>query len=105
MSLFSTISDPDVPTLSLTEDIQHESVRLTWNFGDTVIRNSSMVFYIDVTAASSWQTSAPDTLTGLTPGHTYVFYVEVTSFGKTVRSANETVTTRECTCVPLYYIT
>jgi len=101
MRLFSTISDPDVPTLSSKEDIEQESVRLTWDFGETQIRNSSKVYYIDVSSMSMWQSSTSDTLTGLTPGHTYVFYLEVTSFDKTARSANHTVTTRKCVCVLL----
>ena len=102
--MFSTISDPGIPTLSSPVDIHQDSVILSWHFGGTEIRNSSVVFYMDVSCGCSWKTSAPETLTDLTPGHTYVFYLEVTSFGKTVRSANQTVTTRECICLPLYYM-
>jgi len=103
MSLFSTVSDPDVPTLSWTEDIGQVSVRLTWDFGETQIINSSLVYYIDVSSMSTWQSTMSDALTGLTPGHTYVYYLEVTSFDKIARSANHTVTTRKCICVSLCY--
>lgn len=96
--LFSTVSDPDVPTLLNTDNIQTTSVTLTWNFGDTHTRDSSVIFYISNSSPSSWQTTtSTNELTGLTAGHTYTFYIEVTSFGKTALSANYTVTTRKFT--------
>jgi len=103
--LFSNISEPDVPTLSTLEDIQQESVSLTWNFGNTQTRNRSVVFYLDTTDDSEWQTTDNiDMLTGLTAGHTYVLYLEVTSFDKTAQSANTTVTTRKCLLSRLYIV-
>jgi len=101
MSLFSIVTDPDVPTLSSTEDIEQESVRLTWDFRETQTINSFVVYYMDVSSMSTSRSSMSDALTGLTPGHTYVFYLEVTSFDKTARSANHNVTTRKCICVTL----
>jgi len=67
-----------------------------WDLGTTHIRNSSVVHYVDVTSTSSWHTTTTiNSLTGLSPGHTYVFYLEVQSFDKTERSQNYTVTTGE----------
>jgi len=101
--------------------LQPTSVTLDWNFGDTAVLNSSVVFYADVTITRidpilppgpiwystkervyrqrrsiGWSsTNAINTLTGLTPQRTYVFYLQIRSFDKTERSVNYTITTRE----------
>ena len=78
-------SDPDVPTLRGTTNVQQTSVSLDWNFGVTAVISSSVVYYVDVSSAvPRWQTTeVTDRLTGLTPGRTYLFYVCVRSFDKT----------------------
>ena len=96
-----TVSDPDVPTLITITDVLQTSVTLNWKFGGTAVVNRSVVFYVNVkSSSSSWNstfntnnTQTRLTLTGLTPGHTYVFYLEIHSFDKTARSVNSTVTT------------
>lgn len=109
---------PDVPTLTRIADVQQTSVTLTWDFGNTTVMNSSVVYYVDVSSTSLWQSTTTidslitntsvvhvqndstltwrtsttiDSLTGLTPGHMHVFYLEVRSFDKTARSQNYTV--------------
>jgi len=92
-----TVSDPDVPSLRGTTNLQQTSVSLDWNFGATAVKHSSVVSYRDISSTDpQWQTTeVTDRLTGLTPGRTYLFYVCVRSFDKTECSANDTVTTRE----------
>jgi len=91
-SLLWTVSGPDVPTLTNKTDIQPTSFRLTWDLGRTVVRNSSVVYYLDVaTTPSPQNTTTIDHLTGLTPEHTYLVYLEVTSFDKTARSIDHIV--------------
>ena len=103
-SVFATISDPDVPTLS-TKNVQQTSITLTWNFAGTQIKNSSVLYYVDLSSMSSWQTTnSINSLSGLTPGHTYVLYLRVQSFSKTARSANQTITTRKCVRDPLHFL-
>jgi len=94
---FRPFSDPDVATLRGTTNVQQTSVSLDWNFGGTAVKNSSIVYYVDVSSTvPRWQTTeVTDRLTGLTPGRTYLFYVCVRSFDKTACSANHTVNTRE----------
>ena len=79
---------------------------MNWNVGATAVVNRSAVFYLDVTSStSSWDsTNTINTLTGLTPGHTYVFYLQIHSYDKTARSVNNTVTTRESILCPLTFI-
>jgi len=89
-------SGPDVPKLTSITEVQQTNVTLTWDLGATNVKNSSVVYYVDVTSTSSWHsTTNIDRLTGLAPGHTYVFYLEVESFDKTERSQNYTVITGE----------
>ena len=90
-------SDPDVPTLRGTSNVQQTSVSLDWNFGATAVISSSVVYYVDNSSTvPRWQTTeVTDRLTGLTPGRTYLFYVCVRSFDKTECSANHTLNTRK----------
>jgi len=94
--LLRTVSEPDVPTLRDVTNVQQTSAMLDWNLGDTVIINSSVVFYIDTSStASEESTTTTSQLSGLTPGRTYRFYLRVTSFDKTAQSLSHTFITRE----------
>ena len=93
---FVSMSDPDVPIFDGVTNVEQTSVTLHWNTGDTQVINSSLLYYMDVSYPSSWQTSAViHQLTGLSPGHEYRFYLRVRSFDKTAQSLNHTFTTGE----------
>ena len=94
--MFRTVSEPDVPTLRGSTNVQQTSVELEWELGITRVISSSVVFYTDISSVSFPERATTiNQLIGLTPGRTYRFYLEVTSYGKTVRSLNHTVITRE----------
>jgi len=114
------VSEPDTPTLPVISDIKQNSVRLSWQPGESQVINSTTIQYQKSPSGDIWQNETvplPSSsvegdgrsrrntdetkhydLRSLDPETDYIIRVVVQSFDKVIHSPETTFTTRELHC-------